>query len=367
VGQTVQELRRSLIRELDYVQEMANLISIGRNMEEFERIEVVKPIPDYCTGRVLTMEYLHGFKITDVSPVVRTELDVATLAEDLFRAYLKQILVDGLVHADPHPGNVFLTREGNIALIDLGMVAHVPPQMQTHLVRLILCIAEGRGEDAADIAIKIGRQTGPFDEQHFRYELAQIVAENLNLTLQEIEVGHMVMRITQFAGDCNIVLPSELTMVGKALLNLDQIGRILDPNFNPNEAVRRHAHELLQHEMRKNLSMGSVVSAMLDASEFVQRLPSRLNEILELVAKNKLQVQIDALDERLLIQGFQKVANRITVGLILAALIVGAAFLMRVETQFTILGYPGLAILLFLAACAGGGILMFSILLSDRK
>jgi len=114
------------------------------------------PVEDYTTSRVLTMDFIAGKKITDVSPVRLVEIDGLKLSEDLFRAYLKQILVDGFFHADPHPGNVFLTEDDRIALLDLGMVSHLSGGMREQLLRLLLAIAEGRGEEVAEITIHLG-------------------------------------------------------------------------------------------------------------------------------------------------------------------------------------------------------------------
>ena len=117
---------------------------------------VPSPVPDYVTSRVLTMEFVCGRKVTSLGPFARMDLDGAPLSEALCRAYLKQILVDGFFHADPHPGNVFVTQDGRIALLDLGMVGRIAPSMQESLLKLLLAISEGRGEDAAELAIRIG-------------------------------------------------------------------------------------------------------------------------------------------------------------------------------------------------------------------
>ena len=155
-------------------------------------------------------------------------------------------------------------------------------------------------------------------------------------------------------------------MLGKTLLNLDLVGRTLAPDFDPNESIRRNAGEILKERTWKSLRSGTFFTALLETKELVEKLPMRLNQFLELIASNKLRLEIDAVDEDLLMAGMQKVANRITVGLILAALIVGAALLMRVQTNFRIFGYPGVAIIFFLAASAGAVVLVISILRSDR-
>ncbi|MFL6531176.1 MAG: ABC1 kinase family protein [Chthoniobacterales bacterium] len=366
-GKMLEEFRRSLLRELDYRQEANNLTTIREHLQEFESIVVPEPILDYTTSRVLTMEYVHGKKITDLSPLGRMEFDGDALAEQLFRAYLKQILVDGFFHADPHPGNVFLTDDYQIALIDLGMVGRIIPTFQEQLLQLLLAIAEGRADDAADVAIKIGERRDDFDETEFRRRLTAIIVQQQGATVQQMQVGRLVLEVTTAAAETNIRVPSELTMLGKTLLNLDQVGRAIAPEFDPNASIRRNAAQILQQRLYKSLSPGNLFSGVLELKDLLQRLPSRINRILDSIANNDFKVSVDAIDEKTLILGFQKVANRITVGLIIASLIVGAALLMRVETTFKIWGYPGLAILLFLGAAAAGVILLVNILFYDKS
>jgi len=364
--QILDQLRRTLLRELDYRQEATNLTTIGANLKEFDRIIVPAPILDYSTARVLTMQYVHGKKITDLHSLGRMEFDGSALAEELFRAYLKQILVDGFFHADPHPGNVFLSDDYRIALIDLGMVGRIMPGLQEQLLQLLLAIAEGRGDDAAAIGIKIGNRTEEFAEKEFTQAIAQIVAKQKGATVEQMQVGRIVVEVTQAATENGIRVPPELTMLGKTLLNLDQVGRAIEPSFDPNASIRNNAAQIMQQRLMKSLSPGNLFSGVLELKDLLQRLPARINKIIDAIANNDLKVSVDAIDEKTLVVGFQKVANRITVGLIIAALIVGAAMLMRVETSFRIWGYPGLAIILFLAAAGGGVVLLINILFYDK-
>jgi ubiquinone biosynthesis protein len=361
----VEELRKSLLRELDYRQEAANLRLLGENLVEFPRLVVPQPVEDYSTGRVLTMDYIAGRKITRIGPLARLEMDGPALAEELFHAYLKQILVDGFFHADPHPGNIFLTDDGRIALLDLGMTGRVDGHLQDQLLKLLLAMAEGKTEQAAETAMRIGVKHEDFDELQFRRRIEEIVAEGA--TVGRRQIGREIMKVKMIAADTGIRVPAELTMLGKTLLNLDLVGRTLAPDFDPNESIRRNAATILQHRTFKSLSSGTVFTALLETKELVEKLPVRLNQFLELVATNKLRLEVDAIDEDLLMAGLQKVANRITLGLILAALIVGAAMLMRVPTTFRLFGYPGFAILFFLVASAGAVALVIAILRSDRR
>jgi ubiquinone biosynthesis protein len=185
--------------------------------------------------------------------------------------------------------------------------------------------------------------------------------------LQRAQVGRAVLMLFKVAGENGVMLPPELAMIGKTLLNLDEIGHTLAPNFDPNAAIRRHAAEITERQMARDMSLASLFSAALEMKNFVQNLPGRVNRILDRLADNEFQVKVDAIDEARLMEGMQKVANRISLGLILAALIVGAALMMDVPTRFELFGYPGLAILLFLAAAAGGVLLAISILVTDIR
>jgi len=361
------QFRKSLMRELDYKQEARNLEILKRNLQSFPRIFVPAPIDDYTTSIILTMDYVQGKKITTIGPLTKVELDAAQLIDDLFRAYLHQILVDGFFHADPHPGNVLLTDDFRIALIDVGMVAQFSPRLQENLLGLLVVISDGRSEEAASIALRISEKTEDFDSQEFQRRVTDLIGENQTVRPEALQVGRLVMDIARISASCGVKIPPEVTMLGKTLLNLDVVGRSLDPYFDPNEAIRKHSSEILRHRMAKSLTPSNVLGTFIETKEFLERLPNRLNKIMDGIAENNIKVTVDAFDEVKLMAGFQKVANRITVGLIIAALIIGAAMLMRIETSFRILGYPGFAILFFIAAAVGGIVLVINILFSDEK
>jgi len=361
------EFRKSLMRELDYRQEARHLEIFDNNLRDFDSIVVPLPIDDYTTSRVLTMEYIRGKKITSLNPLVWVDVDGVRLAEDLFHAYLKQILLDGFFHADPHPGNVFLTDDHRVALIDLGMVGHISPARQEDLLKLLLAISSGNGDEAAEQTIQMGEEKPGFDEKRFRRLVGDLVSEHQDTSVAEIDTGRVVMEIQRIAGDVNFRLPHEFTMIAKMLLNLDQVVHTLDPGFDPNASIRRNAADMMQQRVLKSLSPANLFSAVMETKGFLEKLPSRLNKFLDAVARDEIKFKVDAIDEMLLMEGLQKIANRITMGLILAALIVGSAMLMRVETSFKILGYPGFAILFFMIAAGGGIVLVINILYNDEK
>ena len=362
----VEELKRSLLHELDYRLEAQNMVAIGRNLARFERIVVPQPIQGYSTARVLTMDYIRGQKITAVSPLVLAESGSRELAEELFRAYLHQVILDGLFHADPHPGNVLLTDDKRIALLDLGMVSRLSPDRQEEILQFLLAVADDRTEQAADLALRMGERLEGFDETAFRQRVIDVLVRSRDSRIGDMPAGRLMLAVAHSAVGAGVRLPNELTLLGKTLLNLDEVGRTLAPDFDVEASIRRNAEELMMERMRRSITPSAGFAALLDAKNFAERLPGRINRILDSLANQELKVKVELIDEGSVLEGLQKVANRITLGLILAAMIIGAAMLMRVETSFRILGYPGLAMLFFLGAAFGASWMAFGILRGDQ-
>jgi predicted unusual protein kinase regulating ubiquinone biosynthesis (AarF/ABC1/UbiB family) len=312
------------------------------------------------------MEYVAGTKITALNPVVLVDIDALGLADELFCGYLEQVLLDGFFHADPHPGNVLLTAGERLALVDLGMVGRLTGGVRDRLLRFLLAASEGDGERGAEAVVALARPSEDSRPREFRRAIAEIVERYRGATVGELRIGTVLLEIGRLSGATGMALPPELSTVGRMLLHLDRVGRTLAPDFDPNASIRRYSAELMSRRMRREARPGNLFATLLETKEFVGKLPDRAGRILDLAASNGFRVRVDAIDERLLIEGLHKIANRIALGLVLASLIVGAALLMRVPTRFQILGYPGLPMLFFLAAAAGGVALAVSIVFGDR-
>jgi predicted unusual protein kinase regulating ubiquinone biosynthesis (AarF/ABC1/UbiB family) len=359
------EFRQALMAELDYRQEAANLTSLGHNLADRSRIVVPQPVPDYSTGLVLTMDYVAGRNVGNLSPFSLQNIDGPALAQALFSAYLQQILVDGFFHADPHPGNILVTDDGRLALLDLGMVARVAPEMQDHLTKLLLAVSEGQGTNAAEVAVQIGTKLESYNDAQFRKEAADLVARNQGVAMGDIQAGAVLGELSRTSGANGLRLPAELTMLGKALLNLDEVVRVLDPAFDPNAAIRREGADLMRQKLVQTANPANLMAAAMEAKEFAERLPGRVNKVMDALAEGQLTLNVQGIDEQDIMRGVQKLANRLTTGLVVAALIVGAALIMRIPTRSRLFGYPTIAIVLFLVAAVAGLWLLVSIQLGD--
>lgn len=360
----LRQFRRSLAGELDYRREARNLQKFAELTEPYDLLVVPQPVPDHSSSRVLTMDRIEGRKVTDVGPLGLLDVEATPIVEQLFSCYLKLMLDHGVLHADPHPGNLMLTDDGRLALLDLGMVASVPPRLQDKVVKLLLAIGDGDGEEVAAVLAGMGHPLDDYDAAAFRSDVAHLVSEAAAAG-PELQAGTVLVELSRLSGVHGLRPPAEMSMIGKALLNLDQATLHLDPDFDPAEAIRSNVTELLTSGLK--VSAGGIMAAAIEAKEFTSMLPKRGNRILDSLAEGEFTVRVRAIDEERLHTVLQRMANRVTLGLVIAATVLGAAMMMRVPTEHRILGYPALAMVLFSFAVLAGVALAVWIVLTDRK
>ena len=358
------EFERSLNLELDYRREARNLIRFAGFTSAYDLLVVPEPVLELTSTRVLTMDFIEGRKVTDVGPLGLLDLDADAIVEQLFSAYLRSILQEGFLHADPHPGNMLLTDDGRLAILDLGMVTTVPPRIQEKVVRLLVAIGDDNGEQAARVLADLGQPLDQYDPIAFRDDVTHLVSDAVS-DGADVQTGRVLVELSRISGAHGLRPPPEMSMVGKALLNLDRTTLHLDPDFVPSEAIRANLSHILRGGLRT--STGDLVTAALDAKEFTSQLPSRANRILDNLADGRLRLRVDAVDEQRLHTVLQRLANRVTLGLVISATILGASLLMQVPTESRLFGYPTMAIVLFMLAILGGIALATWIVVTDRK
>ena len=348
--------------------EADNLVRFGRHFADYPEIVVPQPVWDYTREKLLTMDLADGIKVTEITGLRRTEQDLAALAEAVMRAYLDQVFVHGDVHADPHPGNLLLTRDGRIALLDLGMVAHIPPRRREQLLKLLFAAVDGRGEDVANEAIAMGTRLEEFDGERYQREVGQMVARYAALTGgRSHPEGRLVLDLVLLGSACGLRTPPELSLLGKTLLNLEAVCNGLDPALDVKRVVEDHLESVMRQRLKKSFSPANLASEAMELQSLVRGAPRRMSDILTLLAENRMQVKLTGLEESRLIENLQKIANRISTGIIIAALILASAMLMRHDGGPRLLGYPAIALLFFVVAAALGLGIVVSALLRDRR
>src|SRR5436190_948646 len=177
----------------------------------------------------------------------------------------------------------------------------IPAPVEDYTTSRVLTMEYLRGQKVTSLHPVV---QADFDEVEYRRQVADLVGQGQGARMEHIQVGKVVVAFTRLCGQSGVRVPPELTLLGKTLLNLDLVGRTLDPHFDPNRAIRRYAAEITRQRMLKALSPGHFLETALELKDFVQHLPGRINKIMDLAASNSLQVGVDAIDEQVLVQGF---------------------------------------------------------------
>jgi predicted unusual protein kinase regulating ubiquinone biosynthesis (AarF/ABC1/UbiB family) len=401
----VQQVERALVEELDYRTEARNAAAFRKSLAGFPHILIPRVIDAYTTHRVMTMQRVRGVKISEIPPITRIDYDFSSLADEFARAYLHQITVTGHFHADPHPGNIFVVLPGRenpltpaeaaamdrraevrkpatplikseaeamaeateladpgdpkLALIDFGMTAHLTESMRNSVVRLFLAIAENQGDAAAEVLIDIGEHTETFDRSAYIREVASLVARHANETVAETPTGQILYETISIGYAAGLKLPAELTLLAKALFNLDAVTRALDHTFNPSETMRDYASSIANERARRDLSPRRLFQMATDTSDLVNALPRRLDTITERMSRNDFAFRIDTPQLPMLLKGMEKIANRIFVGLVLAGLLIASSSLLQYWRR--------LGVVCIVIAAGLGLWMVATVLINDRK
>jgi len=351
----------ALNEELDFVAEAENLEALAEVFDPYPGLVVPLPHRGFCTRRVLTMDLIRGSKVE--AGAIDADRGEA-LGGSLLRAYLDQVFARGRVHADPHPGNVLLDEDRGLAVIDAGMVTYLSRSSRLALLRLMLHAIQGDGDTVADLCETMGRRLPEYDRQSYRRAVRNLVgryaARRMDGAFAE---GTLLLDLTARGAQCGLQPPPELSLLGKTLINLEATLSALHPRLPTRRIIEQHLESLLLTLLRHETSKTGAAALAFDVYALGHGMPGKVARLLDTLADNELRVRVDGLEESHLIENLQKIANRVAIGLISSALIVGAALMARSGAR----DLPTWAIALFaLAALLGLG-LIFNAWRVDRR
>ncbi|HEY3266098.1 MAG TPA: AarF/UbiB family protein [Armatimonadota bacterium] len=362
----VRELDASLQDELNYRIEAGAMRLFAKNLREFEQIRIPVVYDDLSSRRVITMERVDGLKVTAYQTQGH-EAHAAALAREFVEAYLKQIAIDGAVHCDPHAGNVRVDENGRLVLMDFGMVVYLDEKTRAEFVRLLISYAEGDAYHAAETLLDISTLRDDADVDGFRNEVSHVMARDQHMPPAEAMGGLVLLQMTQVAFRRRILVPSTTTLLGKTLLSMSSIAQHLNPSLDLAAVTRDYlSSALLQDRIRAN-TPGRAFRSWGEWEETLTYAPMRVNRLLDVLSENRLQVRVVTDETETLVEGLQKVANRVAFGIIDAGIIVGSALTMQYHIGPSIGDFPMVAGIGFILAMALGFWLLVSIVVQDRK
>ncbi len=337
--QVVGQLRASLERELDLAVEARNTERFARNFADDLDILVPRVYWEWTSSAMNVQEHIEGIRGNDLAAIDKAGLDRKVLAARGADAVLKMILVDGFFHADPHPGNVIYLPGNRIALIDFGMVGRLSPERRRQIVDLLAGIARHDEETMLEVLLD-WRGDDVVDEARLATDLSDLAFDYVDLQLKDLKIGVLLRRVSAILREHSIVLPVNLTLLFKALISLEGLGRQYDPEFRLIERVK----PFLDRAMRDRYQPAEVARrAQVTLSDFfglVTSMPRDLARLVKDARHGRMRVdldlkRLDSFGDRL-----HSAINRATIGLMTASLVIGSSIVMTVAEGPTLFGVP---------------------------
>jgi ubiquinone biosynthesis protein len=364
-GEIIGQFSKSLERELDLAMEGRNTERFGRNFEEDEYIEFAKIYWDFTSEGLLVMSYIDGIPGNDLQTAAQSGLDLKLLGERGANAVLKMVLIDGFFHADPHPGNVFYLPENRLAIIDCGMVGRISLDRRDEIADLLAALVSRDVDTLRDILV-IWADGATIDEAKLSADIDEFIMNYDNAPLKHVRFSAVLNDLTTIMRENHLAVPPDLTMLFKALITLEGLGRQLDPDFQ----IVHHLTPFVKKIIVDRYMPGNLIKrgrrGLSHLTEAVTGLPGDISQVLREAARGRLKLNLDL--KRLDHFGHQldHSTNRLTMALITAALIVGSSIVMTVHGGPTIFGLPAFGFLGFFLAFVIGIILMISVWRAGR-
>lgn len=361
----VEELSQALRDELDYTVEGRNADRLRRNMSGDERVIIPQVHWSHCSHRVLTMEALEGFKLTDVERLRQEQYNLPAVAEVTVDLYLHQVFVDGFYHADPHPANVMVC-DDKVGLVDFGMVGQLTPRMKNALGALLLALLAQDCQEVVRVILRMGAASETTDPAAMERDVQRLLTRYYGVPLEVVPIGEVLQEVLAAAFKHRVHLPPDLALLARVVIVLEGLALKLDPGFNLAEMAKPFGERLLRERFSWRRMRDEAVQTLGTAGRMARELPRQASSLIEHIEDGRVTLGIDLRQLSQIIAKFDSMVSRLAFSLVVAALIVGSAVVIHggaTEWSFLGLRLP-IAHISFVMAVIMGAWLLLSIVRS---
>ncbi|MBC7474503.1 MAG: AarF/ABC1/UbiB kinase family protein [Candidatus Sericytochromatia bacterium] len=334
----VKEFEKAIQRELDYNTELRNALRFAEAFKYHDQVIIPKVYKEYSSKKVFTMEKINGVKITSAELVGS---DKKVLAKVALQAILHMVFENGFFHADPHPGNLFALPDNKIAILDLGMVGRLDEEMRDKMAELVIALNTRNTEGVARSLYKLGKTEEKIDFSEFKRDVGDVLDKILGLPISEIKFSEIINDLIQGAKKNRISIPNDYTLMGKAILTIEGIGRMLDPQLD----LEAEAEPFVRKLIRERYSPKRIGEDLYKrGSQFYQwsyDVPVQMVSILEDIQNGNIKLKTEDTNQALSLKIWEQIIGKLTAGFITSALIISSTiFLIETKESFTFNGLP---------------------------
>jgi ubiquinone biosynthesis protein len=350
----VREFTEALRDELIYTIEAHNADRLATNLAGEATIRFPHIFWSLTTRRVFTAELLEGIPLSDPARLDEAGYDRARIARLVAQHALRQILIDGFFHADPHPGNIFALPDGRLGYVDFGIVGRLDRETREVLGTLLLSLLSQNTGRAVEELVEIGVVTEESNREDFEHELDRLLTRVLFTSRREVSIGELLARIMELGYTYRIALPAEFSLLAKTLIMVEGLCMELDPNFDLSAVARPFVRRLIGSRLEPGQIVQDLATNLRHVNKLLVELPRQLHTILRKASTGSLTVRLEPYHAESILHGFHLLANRLAVSLMAAALVVASALVWGREVSLI-----GFSLNLGLLGLIGAGLLGF--------
>lgn len=327
----VRVFERTMTKELDYRNEARNINKFRSLYRHISYLYIPKAYKQYCTRRMMVIEFADGVKITNVDQLREWKLNPQRLVENGMSIYLEMIFEKGYFHADPHPGNVLVRKDGTILLLDFGMVGHLMKKDKYSFANVFISIAKQDAKAAAENLRKLAIEDQIEDTRAFEYDLHELIEDFASLDVSEGSIADMTQRLQKIMLDYQMKVPGDIYMIFRALAILEGVGKIMHPTFQTYEFIKPWGAKMVKEQFKPENMLADIEQRFNTITSLLTSLPYDLKGILQTMRKGKMSFTVEHQGYGYLLKKMDQVTNRISITLIIVAVLIASAVMATVK------------------------------------
>lgn len=343
------EFERSIFKEINYMEEVMNMENLSRNFKHISYIKIPKAYTDYCTNKLITMELIDGIEVSQLIEGDYPEINKKKIAQYGLKSYFKQIMTDGFFHADPHPGNLIVTRDNKLCYIDEGMMGILNEDFKENLAELILLLISGNTNNIIKQLIYMDIITQSQNTDELKADVDDLIHRYYGAELKNMD-GALEDLLNVMIKN-GVTFPREFIMIGRGIALIEDAGRKLDPEFNAATELKKLSRKIVINKYKPERLVKVGMNYLLQIEHLAKDLPDTINNTLSKIEDGDIEVKIK-------LQDISELTNQLSVSLIVSALLVGSSLAILSDKGPQLWGMPALGLVGFVFSAVLGGYLV---------
>lgn len=365
IEKVVNELSSATLLELNFLEEIKNIIKFSENNKDIKFITCPNVYEQYCTDKIIVMDYISGIKIDDINKLKELGYDIHDIATKITYNYFKQVFEDGFFHADPHPGNV-LVHNNTISYIDFGLMGNLSQDLIKKLNQMLEGVATSNIDLIMKSLIAIGINNGPLDTDKLYKDIEIFYNSYIDKSIHDFDLPRVIEEIITIAKNNNIGMPHNIVLLAKGIMTLQAVISRIDEDLTLMDIAMPYFKDKIINDKLKSLNWTEIITLLYSSIKSTVELPNKLMEFLNSGLDGRLRLFLDLRNMNETFSNLNKMVNRLTVAIIVAGLLVSSSLVINANVGLKIHGISSIGIFGYISAGLAGLLLLISIFKSGK-